>query len=57
VRTLGLGNEEEWKTYSRSGKKPDDIPAAPRQVYGSAFVSLDDWLGTDRVASYKQLFR
>jgi hypothetical protein len=34
VRTLGLKNGREWKTYLRSGQKPDDIPANPWQVYG-----------------------
>jgi hypothetical protein len=33
VRSLGLKNSQEWLEYCKSGKKPDDIPAYPRQVY------------------------
>jgi hypothetical protein len=33
VRSLKLKNNTEWKDYCKSGEKPDDIPAAPWQVY------------------------
>jgi hypothetical protein len=33
VRSLGLKTTEEWREYCKSGKKPDDIPAAPWRVY------------------------
>jgi hypothetical protein len=33
VQKLGLKNYKEWKEYSKSGKKPDDIPSAPWDVY------------------------
>jgi hypothetical protein len=33
VRSLGLKNANEWKEYCKSGNKPDDIPAAPWNVY------------------------
>ena len=33
VRSLGLKSGTEWREYCKSGKKPDDIPAAPWRVY------------------------
>ena len=33
VRKLNLKNTYEWKEYCKSGNKPDDIPAAPWDVY------------------------
>jgi superfamily II DNA or RNA helicase len=49
VRSLGLKNQEEWNTYSRSGKKPIDIPRAPWQVYADdGWIDLVDWLGAGR---------
>ena len=33
IRSLKLKNYEEWIEYSKSGNKPDDIPAAPWTVY------------------------
>jgi hypothetical protein len=33
VRSLGLKGVKEWYDYCKSGKKPDDIPTAPWNVY------------------------
>jgi len=33
VQKLGLKNYEDWKSYCKSGNKPDDIPAAPWNTY------------------------
>ena len=33
VRKLNLKNYREWEEYCKSGDKPDDIPAAPWEVY------------------------
>ena len=30
---LNLKNQKEWISYCKSGDKPDDIPADPRNVY------------------------
>lgn len=49
VRSLGLASQSEWTAYIKSGRKPDDIPAAPWQVYESAgWAGTRDWLGTGR---------
>jgi hypothetical protein len=39
VRGLGFGSQAEWNAYCRSGKKPNDIPAAPSQLYAD-----DGWI-------------
>jgi hypothetical protein len=55
VRKLGLESTADWKTYCRSGKKPDDIPVSPRKVYARAgWEGLDDWLG---IAKHWRPFR
>jgi hypothetical protein len=33
VRALNLKGHQEWQEYCKSGNKPDDIPAAPWNVY------------------------
>jgi hypothetical protein len=38
-----------WREYSRSGKKPADIPANPNAVY-AGWAGMGDWLDTGRVA-------
>ncbi|XRB10847.1 hypothetical protein RI054_01g06610 [Pseudoscourfieldia marina] len=46
VRTLGLKNQKQWKAWSKSGKRPHDIPGAPEKTYrSSGWLSLGDFLG------------
>ena len=46
ARTLKLGSKKEWNEYSKSGKRPSNIPGAPRQMYSDAgWVSWPDWMG------------
>jgi hypothetical protein len=47
VRSLGLKNGDEWKTYCKSGNKPNDIPNTPNEVYkNKGWKNRGDWLGT-----------
>jgi superfamily II DNA or RNA helicase len=46
VNDLKLKTVKEWFEYCRSGEKPEDIPANPRDVY-EEWVSWFDWLGTE----------
>lgn len=46
VTELGLKNQEEWRKYSKSGKKPKDLPANPTSVYRKHWKGWGDWLGT-----------
>jgi Phage-integrase repeat unit len=45
VQTLGLKSQRKWKEYCKSGKKPEDIPAAPSHVYKDNWKSWGDWFG------------
>ncbi len=51
VRSKGLTNAKEWRTFCRSGGKPDDIPTTPNQTYKAEWRGMGDWLGTGAVAS------
>ncbi len=47
VRSLGLKSRVEWQTYSKSGKRPPDIPGEPGKVYrDQGWAGERDWLGT-----------
>ena len=58
VRGLGLESHTEWGGYSKSGKRPADIPATPNEVYAtSGWAGYGDWLGTGRVAANLRQYR
>jgi hypothetical protein len=47
ARSLNLLSSAEWVKYSKSGQKPDDIPALAHRVYkDSGWLGWGDWLGT-----------
>ncbi|HEY6862203.1 MAG TPA: hypothetical protein VI358_20765 [Pseudolabrys sp.] len=46
ARELGLVSSSEWRAYCKSAKKPDDIPANPKDSYaGAGWAGWGDWLG------------
>ena len=46
VHQLNLDNIEEWRVFCKFGKKPEDIPSYPNQVYkGKGWQNVSDWLG------------
>ena len=46
VRSLGLKSVKEWNAWSASGKRPHEIPSAPKQTYKSVgWTSYGDFLG------------
>src|SRR5207302_965929 len=50
ARNLDLQSASEWRAYSKSGKKPADIPGHPYTIYAQAgWTNWGDWLGTGRV--------
>ena len=58
VHTLGLRGEDDWKSYTKSGSLPSDIPVGPFRVYREqGWVSWGDWLGTGTIASSRRIFR
>jgi len=58
VQSLGLKSETEWKDFSKSNKKPLDIPAGPGRTYkNKGWKGMGDWLGTGRIANFDKQFR
>jgi superfamily II DNA or RNA helicase len=46
VRRLGLKSNDEWRDYSKSEKKPADIPTNPNSTYAkTGWAGYRDWLG------------
>jgi superfamily II DNA or RNA helicase len=51
VRKLALKNNAEWREYSRSGRRPADIPGSPEQTYADdGWNGYGDWLGTGAIS-------
>jgi hypothetical protein len=58
VRRLGFQSGAEWRTYSKSGKRPPDIPSNPNTTYSNrGWAGLGDWLGTGTVATFERQYR
>lgn len=58
VRKLKLISQGEWFEYSKTNRKPKDIPANPPTYYRhNGWISWGDWLGTDRVATHQRTYR
>jgi formylglycine-generating enzyme required for sulfatase activity len=58
ARALGLKLGVEWKAYCKSGRKPDDIPANPHQVYANdGWAGIGDWLDSGSVANHLRQFQ
>ena len=55
VRNLGLKGESEYREWSRSEKRPSDIPSAPWRTYEEEWVDWGDWLGTGNTSNYNWL--
>ena len=50
-----IKNEKpEWRNYTKSGKKPKQIPANPKRTYGDEFTNYGDWLGTGTQSNKKK---
>lgn len=58
VQKLNLQSLREWKKYSKSGKRPDDIPSNPNSTYkNKGWISMGDWLGTGTIAPQNKKYR
>ncbi len=57
VQALKIRNVIEWRSYCSSGKKPTDIPSAPKRIYRKDWIGYGDWLGTYREAAQLKVFR
>ena len=48
VHELNLKSNSEWRTFSKSEQKPNQIPSSPDKVYkNKGWVNWPDWLGTN----------
>ena len=57
VMTLGLKSYGEWTEYSKSGKRPEDIPSSPSQIYkGKGWKGFGDWLGTGKLVNKRDFW-
>jgi len=57
VQSLGMQSQLDYRNWSKSIDRPDDIPSDPARVYkNSGWVSWGDWLGTRTTASQKKEF-
>ena len=52
VRSLALKDQAAWQRYSKSGKKPDDIPSTPAMCYRKEWKGFGDWLGTEAISTH-----
>jgi len=58
VQKIHLKSYREWKEYCKSGKKPEDIPNVPHQVYkNKGWKSMGDFFGTGIVATFNMKYR
>ena len=55
---LGLKSQVAWEEWCKSGKKPDNIPSTPQNVYkDSGWIGYGDFLGTGNLANRNRSFR
>ena len=48
IHKLKLYNQKDWRMYTKSGKKPNNIPSNPAETYKNrGWSGWRDWLGTD----------
>jgi len=58
VINLKLKSGAEWRSYTKSGKLPTDIPKTPKKVYeNNGWVSMGNWLGTGVIAPQNRVFK
>jgi predicted helicase len=57
VRGLNLKNQVDWSNFIKSRRCPIDIPSSPHLTYKNyGWVSLGDWLGTNRIANQDRIW-
>jgi len=53
AHSLNIKSNSAWRQYSKSGKKPENIPSTPARTYkNKGWISEGDWLGTKTIATY-----
>lgn len=54
VRALNLSTSRDWIMYTRSGMKPNNIPATPLKSYPDEFKGYSDWIGITRLTNKRK---
>ena len=58
VRNEKLDSQRDWQKWSKSGKRPDDIPSSPARTYkDSGWICWADWLGNGNIANQNRKYR
>lgn len=58
VHGLELQSKTAWSAWAKSDRRPNDIPASPDRVYkDKGWAGWGDWLGTERIATFKMIYR
>lgn len=57
VHSLGIKGESQWREYNKSGKRPKDIPASPKNQYPNEWKGFGDWLGTGTISTIQRKYR
>ena len=58
ARGLGFKTGKEWQEFAQNCGLPEDIPAAPQNVYrDDGWQGVGDWLGSGYVANSKRSYR
>ena len=58
VHSLNLKKQTDWQEYSKSGKRPNDIPSSPATFYkNKGWENWGDWLGTTNIAKRLREYR
>lgn len=56
VLPLNLKSQKEWHGYCKSGKRPKNLPANPREFYKPLWRGWGYWLGSDRIANQNKKY-
>ncbi|MBT4325709.1 MAG: hypothetical protein HOD60_02205 [Candidatus Nitrosopelagicus sp.] len=57
VHKLKFKTVTQWLIYSKSGKRPFNIPSSPRRTYKKEWKGMSDWLGTEIIQTQKRVYR
>ena len=57
VQKQNLSSQKAYSDWSKSGKRPKDIPANPGRTYKDEWNGWGDWLGTGNVAGVNRVYR
>jgi hypothetical protein len=58
AQSLKLKNSQQWRAFSKSSNRPEDVPSTPYEYYkNKGWVNWGNFLGTGNIQSQKKQFR